>query len=99
MVIEDFGYKFDGVGFIRPENHMQLYITDVDGGSVRCLTEGQCDYLHHNWMPDGRSVICVSDKMRSKEEGIGYDLLLIDADEGFWPGSPADRRALAGVLS
>ncbi|MFR7989759.1 MAG: S9 family peptidase [Anaerovoracaceae bacterium] len=83
VVIEDFGYKFDGVGFIRPENHMQLYIADVDGGSVRCLTEGQCDYLHHNWMPDGRSVICVSDKMRSKEEGIGYDLLLIDADEDF----------------
>lgn len=80
VVIEDFGYKFDGLGYIRPDDHMQLYVVDAASGETTCLTEGQCDHLHHNWAPDGSHVVCVSDHFRSKEEGLGYDLLLIDTD-------------------
>ena len=83
VVIEDFGYKFDGMGFIRPDTHWQLFVVDSRGGSARQLTEGAFDYLHASWSPDSRTVVCVSNRFRSRQEGIGYDLLLLDtADSG-----------------
>lgn len=81
VVIEDFGYKFEGMGFIRPDSHWQLFVVPAEGGEVLQLTEGEYDYLHANWSPDGRSVVCVSNRFRTRQEGIGYDLLLLDAAE------------------
>ncbi len=79
VVIEDFGYKFDGMGFIRPDTHWQLFIVSAEGGEAIQLTEGEFDYLHANWSPDSRQIVCVGNRFRSREESIGYDLLLIDA--------------------
>lgn len=81
VVIEDFGYKFDGVGFIRPDSHSQLFMIYVADGTEVQLTDGPFDHLHGNWSPDGKSVVCVSDRFRSRQESIGFDLLLLDASE------------------
>ena len=80
IVIEDFGYKSDGRGFIRPSEHMHLFVTDLDG-NVTALTGGTDDYLQHNWVPDSRGVVCISAKARKSDETLGFDLYLIDADE------------------
>lgn len=80
VVIEDFGYKLDGRGFIRPDEHMQLYVLDVADGTVRALTEGTEDWLQHNWLPDSRHVAAISACRRDKAETLGFDLFLLDAD-------------------
>jgi dipeptidyl aminopeptidase/acylaminoacyl peptidase len=80
LVIEDFGYKFDGMGYITPDDHMHLFVADMKSGDCVRLTTGICDFLHHTWSVDGKFAICVSDCNRSKEEGLGYDLMKIDID-------------------
>lgn len=104
IVIEDFGYKFDGRGYIRLDEHMQLFVADLDLGEERCVGQGNCDYMHHTWMPDSQHLVCESDRFRSKEESLGYDLLRIDVrtgeavqiSEGLWLVSyPNPVRPLA----
>lgn len=80
VVIENFGYKFDGRGFIRPDAHMHLYTADLAGGTITALTRGTEDFLQHNWSPDSRHVVCISSCKRSKAESLGFDLFLLDAD-------------------
>lgn len=82
IVIEDFGYKFDGRGYIRLDEHMQLYVADLVSGREQCVARGEHDYLHHSWLPDSRHLVCESSLYRSKIEGLGYDLLKIDAVSG-----------------
>lgn len=91
IVIEDFGYKFDGLGFIRPDQHVHLYVVPSTGGEAVQLTSGNCDFIHHNWTVDSKAVVAASDMMRSKEEGLGYDLLHIDVD------TKAVRRLTQGL--
>lgn len=78
IVIEEFGYKFDGLGYIRPEGHMHLYVADTDSGEASEITDGQCDYLHAAWSPDGRSIVCVSDRYSKDKGGLDYSLVLIE---------------------
>lgn len=81
VVIEDFGYKFDGMGFIRPDSHWQLFVVSAEGGEAVQISDGEYDYMHANWAPDSRQVVCVGNRFRPREESIGYDLLLIDTAE------------------
>ena len=78
VATEDFGYKFDGMGFIRPDTHCHLFAASADGTSETQLTDGEYDYLHAAWAPDSKKIVCVSNRFRKRQEGIGYDLLLID---------------------
>ena len=78
VVIEDFGYKFDGGGFIR-QDHLHLWVVSVKDGALRKITDGDYDYLHHAWSPDGGKVICVSARFHSKKDSIASDLILVDA--------------------
>ena len=94
VATENFGYKFDGMGFIRPDTHWHLFAASADGTSETQLTDGEYDYLHAAWAPDSKKIVCVSNRFRKRQEGIGYDLLLIDVDkepgklrkltEGYW---------------
>ena len=77
VATEDFGYKFDGMGFIRPDTHWHLFAASVDGTSETQLTDGEYDYLHAVWAPDSKKIVCVSNRFRKRQEGIGYDLSLI----------------------
>lgn len=81
VVIEDFSYKFEGMGFIRPDTHWHLFVVSAAGGEAEQLTEGEYDYLHAAWSPDSRQIVCVSNRFRPRKESIGYDLLLIDVNE------------------
>lgn len=79
IVIEDFGYKFDGAGYIRPDGHTHLFVLDVESGTVTQLTQGLHDELHHTWTPDGR-IVYVGNENRPKEQSIGYDLYVLSLD-------------------
>ena len=80
VVIEEFGYKFDGRGFIRPDAHMQVYAANAETGEVVSLTCGDHDWFQANWLPDSRRVVCISAKDRAKDEQLGFDLFLLDAE-------------------
>lgn len=54
VATEDFGYKFDGMGFIRPDTHWHLFAASADGTSETQLTDGEYDYLHAAWAPDSK---------------------------------------------
>ena len=90
VVIEDFGYKFDGAGFVKPE-HMHLWIVNVKTGMIRRITDGSYDYMHHTWSPDGKSIICVSARFHSKKDSIASDLIMIEAS-----GSKKMKRLTQG---
>lgn len=81
IIIEDFGYKSDGRGFIRPDEHMHLYVADVASGEVVALTKGTDDFMQHNWAPDSRHVACISMCNRSKSESLGFDLFILDINQ------------------
>lgn len=81
VIIDDFGYKFDGMGFIRPDTHWHLFLASADGTNQIQLTDGEYDYLHAAWAPDSKQIVCVSNRFRPRKESIGYDLLLIDTDK------------------
>ena len=79
VVITDFGYKFDGLGFAQPEV-MHLWVVPSCGGPARRITKGNANFMHSAWAPDGRHVICESNLYCNKAVGIAMDLLSIDLD-------------------
>ncbi len=81
VVIEDFGYKFDGMGFYMPTSFLQLFVVEIEGGKVVRVTDDKCNFMHHNWASDSRHILCCSNLFRSKEELLGMDLLYIEAKE------------------
>ena len=84
-VIEDFGYKSDGAGFIRSE-HMHLWAVSVTDGTVRQLTDGASDEMQHNWSPDGKQLVCVSTRGADRKESLHLNLWRVAAD-----GSEAEQ--------
>ena len=81
VVIEDFHYKVDGAGFIRPDSHVQLFLLDTETGVTRQLTRGESDWMHPCFSPDGRYIAAVGNMNRPREESIGFDLFLLDLRE------------------
>ncbi len=90
VVIEDFGYKFDGAGFVQPE-HMHLWIVDVATGKIRRITDGPYDYMHHTWSVEGKNIVCVSARFHAKKDSIASDLIMIEAS-----GSKRMKRLTQG---
>lgn len=82
IVVEDFGYKFDGRGYIKLDEHMSLYVVDLEAKNEWCVADGACDYLHHAWLPDSSNLACASDRFRDKGEETAYDLLKINIETG-----------------
>lgn len=79
IIIENLGYKFDGLGFRTPDNATHLFVVSAEGNELpQRISEGNYDYLHHNWCPDSRHVICIGNRYRPSEDYLGYDLLKID---------------------
>ena len=94
VVIEDFHYKVDGAGFIRPDGHVQLFLLDIESGLTRQLTFGASDWMHHAWSPDGRHIVAAGNLNRSKEESIGFDLYMMDTAET----NPQFRQISQGLM-
>ena len=80
VVIEQLNYKFDGQGFSRPDSFLQLWVYNFETGRLIRLTDTPHHYLHHNWMPDSRSVVCGSGCFRSNENALAMDLIRIFLD-------------------
>ena len=91
IVIEDFGYKFDGAGYIRPDSHTHLFLLDAADGSARQLTQGEHDELHHAFSPDGQWIAYIGNEQRPREQSIGYDLFVQHVETG-------EKRMISGGL-
>lgn len=82
VIIEDFGYKFDGLGFNQPEN-MHLFVAPSDGSApARRITSGPASFMHHIWAPNSQRVLCLSNLYCDKENAIAKDLLSFDINGG-----------------
>ena len=89
IVITDFGYKFDGLGFAKPEV-MQLFVVSAEGGrtldgegvvnKAKKITKGTSNFMHSLFDPDGRHVVCESNLFCNKEVSIMTDVLRIDIE-------------------
>ncbi|MEV6981475.1 S9 family peptidase [Sphaerisporangium sp. NPDC051017] len=55
VVVDDIGYKIDGLG-LRKELRQQLFVLTVDGGQARQLTDGDHDHTMPVWAPDSRGI-------------------------------------------
>lgn len=78
VVITDFGYKFDGLGFAQPEV-MQLWVVSADGtGKAKRITTGTSNFMHGSWAPDSMHVLCESNLYCDKSIGLAMDVLLVD---------------------
>ncbi len=77
IVIDDFGYKFDGLGFHSPER-IHLWVVNKSGGMAWRITDGEHDHLHHNWSPDSEKIVFISSRDREKKESLANDLFLVD---------------------
>ncbi|MGN0777997.1 MAG: S9 family peptidase [Aristaeellaceae bacterium] len=80
IVIEHFNYKFEGAGYITPDGHVQLFVSDLTTGETRQLTQGAYNYMHHCWSPDSQHIAFCGNQHRGSEESIGFDLYLLDID-------------------
>ena len=82
VAIEDFGYKFDGLGFKRP-SVLHLFVIPSDGsGEAQRISSGNCHFMHACFAPDSRHVICESNLYCDKENSIAMDVLSIDIASG-----------------
>ena len=89
VVITDFGYKFDGLGFAKPEV-MQLFVVSAEGGKnadgdgmvnkAKKITKGTSNFMHAIFDPDGKHVVCESNLFCNKEVSIMTDVLRIDIE-------------------
>ncbi len=82
VVITDFGYKFDGLGFAQPEV-MQLWVIDAETDTNKeirkaaRITSEAANFMHANWAPDCEHILCESNLYCNKEIGIAMDVLSI----------------------
>ncbi|MBP3645076.1 MAG: S9 family peptidase [Clostridia bacterium] len=80
VMITDFGYKFDGLGFARPEV-MQLWVVPADGSKrPKRITSGASNFMHAAFAPDSRHVVCESNLFCDKANGIATDVLCVDVE-------------------
>ncbi len=81
VAIDDFGYKFDGAGFVTlTQSH--LWTVGPDGAPPIRLTDGVWDDIQPAWTPDGQTVVFISGRARPKKESIGADLFTVPATGG-----------------
>ncbi|MDP3447979.1 MAG: S9 family peptidase [Eubacteriales bacterium] len=80
VAITDFGYKFDGAGFVSMR-HTHIWTVDLNENMVR-LTDGDWDDLFPTFTPDGALIVFISGRARSKQESIGADLFTVPAGGG-----------------
>lgn len=82
VVIEDYGFKFDGAGYSKASVHAHLWCADVGTGEAAALTEGDSDDMLHNWSYDGRQLVFASNRARSKAENLAMDIFTVPCDGG-----------------
>ena len=93
VVITDFGYKFDGAGFVSMRN-THIWTVDLAGNAMR-ITGGEWDDLFPAITPDGETIVFISGRARSKQESIGVDLFTVP----ICGGEPKRISQLGAIVS
>ena len=70
LVIKRLRYKYDGQGFFKGRRK-HLFTAPVNGGEPRQLTSGGFDVEAPVWMPDGKTIVFISN-MEKDADKTGY---------------------------
>ena len=82
-IVTDFGYKNeDAMGFAPPKSSRHLWVIDLEDKTPRCLTDGDREHVMPCWSPDGKDILFVSSRERSKQEFLGMDLFSVNLASG-----------------
>lgn len=82
VVITDYGYKADEDKGFTEVRTTHLFVADLAEGTVRKLSDGDRDHVMPAWSGDSKKLLVTSNRLRPREESIGMDLFLIDAETG-----------------
>jgi dipeptidyl aminopeptidase/acylaminoacyl peptidase len=80
-VIDRLWYRLDGVGFIY-DRRSHLFLTDIDGGEPRQLTDGDWDDGDAVWSPDGSQIAFVSNHAEDRWRLPGADVYILPLHNG-----------------
>lgn len=79
---EGWAYKSDEDGGFSCERASTLWSVPACGGEPVLLSNGRRDHVMPTFTPDGQSIVFVSNRCRSEEEGIAMDLFRVPAAGG-----------------
>jgi len=80
-VITSLKYKYNGEGFIY-DKRRHLFLLDVDGGSVRQLTDGDFNDDQPAWSSDSLRIAFVSARHESRDLDRVSDLFVVQTNDG-----------------
>ncbi len=75
-------YRLDGAGY-RPQEKWHIWTIDAASGEGTQLTDGEFDETEPTWSPDGRSILCISNRHpRADFEHDATELYTIPTEGG-----------------
>jgi dipeptidyl aminopeptidase/acylaminoacyl peptidase len=62
--------------------HSHIFIVSLEDKSVRQLTRGSFDEHSLNWSPDGKEIVCLSNRQGDADANLNYDIFCIEVASG-----------------
>ncbi len=91
--ITTLNYKFDGAGYL-PQEKWHIWTFDAETGAGTQLTDGDCHETEPRWSPDGRTILCLSNRHPDPDlHPDAIDLYLIPAAGGEMEKVATDHNA------
>ncbi len=91
IVLTGLRNRFDAIGWFDARRR-HVFVVDAAGGEGRQVTEGDWDDGDPSWTPDGRSLLFVSDRSRTRHDADHADVWLVAAT-----GRGRPRRLTRGL--
>ena len=80
-VVRRIRYRHDTRGW-RGDQHLHLFVAEVEGGGVRQLTEGDWDDVAPAWSPDGSRIAFISGRRQDRDQRTTSEVYVAPAGGG-----------------